>query len=39
MSVRVGLVGTNTSHAGVFAKLLNGEGSIPRVGGARVTGV
>ncbi len=39
MSVRVGLVGTNTSHAGVFARLLNGEGAAPRVEGAHVTGV
>lgn len=39
MSVRVGLVGTNTSHAGVFARLLNGESSAPRVGGAKIAGV
>jgi predicted dehydrogenase len=40
MSIRVGLVGTNTSHAGVFAGLLNSEdGEQPRVGGGRVVGV
>jgi predicted dehydrogenase len=40
MTIRVGLVGTNTSHAEVFAGLLNGEkGAEPRVGGGRVTGV
>ncbi|MFD2082843.1 Oxidoreductase family, NAD-binding Rossmann fold [Actinopolymorpha cephalotaxi] len=38
--IRVGIVGTNTSHAGVFAGLLNGvDGRPPRVEGARVVGV
>lgn len=37
--IRVGIVGTNTSHAGVFAGLLNGDGAAPRVAGAQVVGV
>lgn len=38
--IRVGIVGTNTSHAGVFAGLLNGEdGASPRVPGGTVSGV
>lgn len=38
--IEVGIVGTNTSHAKVFAGLLNGvDGQPPRVEGARVTGV
>ncbi|MET9019980.1 Gfo/Idh/MocA family oxidoreductase [Actinopolymorpha sp. NPDC004070] len=38
--IRVGIVGTNTSHAGVFAGLLNGvDGGSPRVEDARVVGV
>ncbi|GAA2756262.1 Gfo/Idh/MocA family protein [Actinopolymorpha rutila] len=38
--IRVGIVGTNTSHAGVFAGLLNGVGGgPPRVEDARVVGV
>lgn len=38
--IRVGIVGTNTSHAAVFAELLNGrDGSPPSVEGARVAGV
>ncbi|HVX45731.1 MAG TPA: Gfo/Idh/MocA family oxidoreductase [Mycobacteriales bacterium] len=40
MTTRIGLVGTNTSHAGVFAELLNGTADSPaRVPGARVVGV
>ncbi|WP_092652990.1 Gfo/Idh/MocA family protein [Actinopolymorpha singaporensis] len=38
--IRVGIVGTNTSHAGVFAGLLNGvDGGPPQVEDARVVGV
>ena len=38
--IRVGIVGTNTSHAGVFAGLLNGvDGGSPQVEDARVVGV
>lgn len=38
--IRVGIVGTNTSHAGVFAGLLNGrDGAPPAVDGAHVVGV
>jgi len=39
--ISVGLLGTNTSHAGVFAALLNGgpDGAPARVAGARVTAV
>lgn len=37
--IRAGIVGTNTSHAGVFAGLLNGiDGRPPQVDGARVVG-
>lgn len=40
MTIRIGLVGTNTSHAGVFAELLNGAADAPpRVGGGHVVGV
>lgn len=36
--IRVGIVGTNTSHAGVYAGLLNGQGdAAPASPGARVT--
>ncbi len=35
--IRVGILGTNTSHAGVFAGVLNGvDGAAPAVAGARV---
>lgn len=38
--IRVGIVGTNTSHAGVFAGLLNGrDGAPPAVDGAHIVGV
>lgn len=38
--IRVGLVGTNTSHANAFAGLLNGvDGKPPQVGGAKVVSV
>lgn len=38
--IRVGIVGTNTSHAGVYAGLLNGrDDSPPVVEGARATAV
>lgn len=37
--IKVGIVGTNTSHAGVFAGILNGrDGEPPRVAGAQVVG-
>lgn len=37
--IRVGIVGTNTSHAGVYAGLLNGkDGGSPAVAGARIVG-
>lgn len=40
MSIRVGLLGTNTSHAGVYAGIINGRGpEAPRVEGAAVTAV
>lgn len=40
LTIRIGLVGTNTSHAGTFAGLLNGEGGEePQVPGGRVVGV
>lgn len=39
--IRIGLLGTNTSHAGVFAGIINGVpgGASPLVAGARVTAV
>jgi len=38
--IRVGIVGTNTSHASAYAGLLNGiDGNAPVVAGARVTAV
>ena len=38
--VRFGLVGVNTSHAGVFARIFNGgEGRQPALQGARVVAV
>lgn len=40
MTTRIGLIGTNTSHAGVFADLLNGTADSPAtVSGGRVVGV
>jgi virulence factor len=40
VTIRIGLIGTNTSHAGVFAELFNGaEDSPPRVSGGRVVAV
>ena len=36
--IRVGIVGTNTSHAGVYSGLLNGkDGALPLIPGARAT--
>lgn len=39
MPIRIGLLGTNTSHAGVFAGILNAGAPGAALGGARVTAV